>query len=453
MSTDRDIDASHVIESIDDLVAEMAAGEKPPGEWKIGTEHEKIGLHADDTSLVDYFGDRGIGALLESLAALGGWKRVTEAGNLIALLKDGASITLEPGGQLELSGAPLRTLHETQREIDDHLELVRRASEPLGIAWLGLGMHPFHSAEQVPSMPKARYRIMRDYLPTRGSRALMMMFATATVQANFDYASEADMIEKVRLSLAVQPIISSIFANSSISEHKANGFCSKRLHAWTDTDPDRCGMLPIAFDPDFGYRRYIEWALDIPMFFVVRNHEYHPAHDQTFRQFLHSGRGEFRATLADFDTHLTTLFPDVRVKKFIEVRGADAVPARLLCALPAIWKGILYDANARAAAWDLVGDASQADRESAQREVSLHGLQARYAERPILELARELAEIARRGLAAIGHGGDGHPDETRFLDPVFEQLALGQSPAEVIRDLWDTEWHGSADRLIEYARY
>lgn len=442
-----------VITSVDELVDTMRAGEKPPSDWKVGTEHEKIGLHTEDASLVEYGGDRGIGALLESMAVMGGWKPVSEGDNVVALLKDGASITLEPGGQLELSGAPLRTIHETCREIQTHLDLVRRASEPLDIAWLGLGIHPFHAADEVPSMPKARYRIMRSYLPTRGSRALVMMFATATVQANFDYASEADMIEKVRISLAIQPIISSIFANSGFSECKSNGFASKRLYAWNDTDPDRCGMLPIAFDPDFGYRRYVEWALDIPMFFVVRNNEYHAAHDQTFRQFMHSGRGEFRATFADFDVHLTTLFPDVRVKQFIEVRGADAVPSHMLCSLPAIWKGVLYNAGARAAAWELVGHASQADREHAQREVARHGMQARYAERPILELGRELAEIARSGLAEIGHPGEDSPDETSFLEPVFEQLDLGKSPGQVICDRWDGDWNGSADRLIEYARY
>ncbi len=442
-----------VIASIDELVDSMRAGEKPPSDWKVGTEHEKLGLHAKDASLIEYAGERGIGALLESMAEMDDWEPVTEDGNIIALHKDAASITLEPGGQLELSGAPFRTIHETHREIEAHLDLVRRASEPLDIAWLSLGMHPFHAADEVPSMPKARYRIMRSYLPTRGSRAMMMMFATATVQANLDYASEADMIEKVRISLAIGPIVSSIFANSGVSERKSNGFSSKRLYAWTDTDPDRCGMLPIAFDPDFGYRRYVEWALDIPMFFVFRNHEYHAAHDQTFRQFLQSGRGEFRATLADFENHLTTLFPDVRVKQFIEVRGADAVPARLLCALPAIWKGVLYNADARAAAWELIGRASQAEREHAQRDVARHGMAAHYAGRPILELGRELAEIARRGLAKIGHASEDSPDEALFMEPVFEQLDLGESPGQLISDRWDGDWNGSVDRLIEYARY
>jgi glutamate--cysteine ligase len=444
------------VESVDELVDSMRAGEKPPEQWRVGTEHEKIGLHGSGHAPVPYAGAHGIGVLLERIAELGSWNRVVEGENVIALLKDGASITLEPGGQLELSGAPLRTIHETRRELDAHLELVGRASEPLGINWLALGIHPLHAVEQLPTMPKERYRIMRSYLPTRGSRALTMMFATATVQANLDYQSEADMVEKVRISLAIQPIVSAIFANSSLSEGKANGFASKRLHAWADTDPDRCGMLPIAFDPDFGYRRYVEWALDVPMFFIVRNGEYRAAHDQTFRQFLKSGRGEERATLADFDLHMTTLFPDVRVKRFIEVRGADVVAPGLLCALPALWKGVLYNAEARAAAWALIGGASQAEREHAQRDVALRGLDAAYAERPLLELARELAGIARTGLRQIAHAGpepsDGS-DETGFMDPVDEQLERGCSPAQTLLERWEGEWKRSPDRLIEYARY
>ena len=312
------VDLEAPVESVDDLVAYLASGEKPPDRWRVGTEHEKIGLHVADRSPVDYAGDRGIGALLGRIAELGGWDLVFEDGNAIALVKDDASITLEPGGQLELSGAPLRTIHETCAEFHAHLELVQRASAPLGIVWLGLGIHPIHAVNQLPIMPKERYRIMRSYLPTRGSRALIMMFATATVQANLDYQSEQDMIEKVRTALGISPIVSAIFANSSLSEGKANGFVSRRLHAWADTDPDRCGMLPIAFESDFGYRRYIEWALDAPMFFILRGGRYEDATDRTFRQFLESGRGDARPTIADFDRHLTTLFPDVRVKRFIE---------------------------------------------------------------------------------------------------------------------------------------
>jgi glutamate--cysteine ligase len=440
------------VESVDELVAFLRAGEKPPERWVVGTEHEKIGLHGADQSPVEYAGDRGIGVLLERIADRSDWEPVLEAGNVIALQRDGASITLEPGGQLELSGAPLRTIFETCAEFHAHLELVREVSEPLGIVWLGLGIHPIHSVDELPRMPKERYRIMRRYLPTRGSRGLIMMFATATVQANFDYASEKDMVDKVRTALTVSPIVSAIFANSSLSDRKANGFVSRRMHAWTDTDPDRCGMLPIAFEPDFGYRRYVEWALDVPMFFMLREGRYESACDMTFRQFLEDGRRGERAALADFDRHLTTLFPEVRVKQFIEVRCADAVPPGLTCSLPALWKGILYDETARAAAAALV-DATQAEREAAADAVSRQGLAASYAGQPVLGLARELAGFARGGLERIGHAGPNAPDESAFLDPVFEQLASEKSPGQVVLECWEGEWERSFERLIEYARY
>jgi glutamate--cysteine ligase len=402
---------------------------------------------------VPYAGDRGIGAILEAIARTDGWNRIREGENVIALEKAGASITLEPGGQLELSGAPLRTIHETCDEFHTHLALMKRISEPLGIVWLGLGIHPIHPIERIPVMPKARYRIMREYLPTRGSRGLVMMFQTATVQANFDYASESDMIEKLRLSLSVSPVVSAIFANSSISDGGANGFVSKRLNAWESTDPDRTGMLPFAFEPDFGYRRYVEWALDVPMFFIIRDGRYEAGNGLTFRQFLERGHLGMRATLADFDRHLTTPFPDVRVKKIIEVRGADAVPPGLTCSLPALWKGLLYDAAARDEARALVDFSTHESRLEARRDVARRGLGAEYAGRPVLDLARELSRISRDGLRRIGHGGTNEPDECGFLDPIFEQLERGASPGQVILERWNGEWEKSIDRLIDYARY
>ncbi len=447
------VDPQAPVESVDDLVSYLRAGEKPPECWRVGTEHEKLGLHSQDQSPIGYSGERGIGKLLERMAELGGWESVFEDGKVIGLLKNRASITLEPGGQLELSGAPLRTIHETCREFHAHLDLVRRVSEPLEIVWLGLGIHPIHAVEQLPQMPKQRYRIMRRYLPTRGSRSLIMMFATATVQANLDYESEQDMIEKVRTALGISSIVSAIFANSSLSEGKANGFVSRRMHAWTDTDPDRCGTLPIAFESDFGYQRYVDWALDVPMFFVVRGDRYEAAHDRTFRQFLESGRGKDRPTFADFDRHLTTLFPDVRIKQFIEVRGADAVPPDLTCSLPALWKGVLYDAVARKAAWDLVSGVTQEEREAAGEAVARHGLAATYAGQPILGMARKLAEIARGGLQRIAHAGPNTSDESAFLEPVFAQLDLAKSPGTIVLECWEGEWERSFDRLIEYAQY
>jgi glutamate--cysteine ligase len=442
------------VESVDELVAHLRSGEKPFERWRVGTEHEKIGLYEDTHQPVPYEGPRGIGALLRTIAEQDGWSPLLEGEHAIGLEKGGASITLEPGGQFELSGAPLRTIHETCDEFHSHLALMKRVCEPSRIVWLGLGIHPLHGVDRIPVMPKARYRIMRSYLPTRGALALEMMFATATVQANFDYESEADMIAKVRMGIGVSPLVSAIFANSSISEGKANGFTTRRLHIWTQTDPDRCGLLPFAFEEGFGYRDYVEWALDIPMFFLVRDGRYRPAHTTTFRRFLEQGFEGERATLGDFDRHLTTLFPDVRLKRgVIEVRGADAVPPGLTCSLPALWKGLLYDADARAQAWALVSRFDHDTREAARADVARRGLAARYGGEPVLELARELARISRGGLARLAHAGRRDKDETGFLDPVFAQLELGESPGTRVAQQWEGDWARSVPRLIEYARY
>jgi glutamate--cysteine ligase len=441
------------IETVDQLVEFLRSSEKPPERWLVGTEHEKVGLWIPELRPLPYEGERGVAAVLDAVAESDGWTRQLEGDRVVALRRERASITLEPGGQLELSGAPLRTIHETCSEFNAHLSTMKRVCEPLGIVWLGLGMHPIHGVPEIPIMPKSRYRIMRSYLPARGSLSLEMMFATATVQANYDFSDEADMVAKMRTALAVSPIVSAIFANSSLSEGKANGFVSRRLHIWQHTDPDRTGLLPFAFEPDFGYRRYIEWALDVPMFFVVRQGSYHPVGGMSFRRFLREGWAEQRATFADFDRHLTTLFPEVRLKHVIEVRGADAVPPGLTCSLPALWKGILYDAGALEAARALVADATHDEREAARAEVSRRGLAARHAGRPMLELAGELTRIAREGLRRIGHAGRRDPDETSFLDPVFEQLATGASPGQIVLERWEGEWQRSPDRLIEYARY
>jgi glutamate--cysteine ligase len=441
------------VDSVDTLVDFLRSGAKPPERWRVGTEHEKIGLFAGDHAGVPFEGERGIEALLTRVAELDGWQPVLEDGRTVALEKDDASITLEPGGQLELSGAPLRTIHETCDEFHSHLALMKQASDPLGLVWLGLGINPLYGVDRIPVMPKERYRIMRRYLPTRGPLALEMMFATATVQANFDYQDESDMVEKVRTATAISSIVSAIFANSGLSERKANGFVSKRLHIWQHTDPDRCGLLPMVFEPDFGFRRYVEWAIDVPMFFVLRDGHYRATPGLTFRRFMREGLGEVRATLEDFDRHLTTLFPDVRVKRIIEVRGADAVPPGLTCSLPALWKGLLYDAQARAAAWALVADAPFAVLEAARADVARRGLAAQHGGVPVAELARGLVELAQDGLRRIGHAGRRDADETSFLDPVFEQLELGRSPGSVVVDRWEGEWGRSVDRLIDYARY
>ena len=441
------------VASISELVDYVRAGEKPVERFRVGTEHEKIGLRQEDLGSVPYEGERGIGAVLEKVAREDDWVPVFEGENLIALEKDGASITLEPGGQLELSGAPLRTIFETCAEFNRHLDLIRRVSEPLGLVWLSLGCNPLHEVAKIPRMPKARYRIMREYLPTRGDLSLHMMHLSATVQANLDYSSEADMVEKMRAAMGLTPVVSAIFANSGLSGGKPSGFVSQRIHFWRHTDPDRCGLLPFVFEPGFGYARYVEWAVDVPMFFVVRDGSYLPARGMTFRQFLETGFEGHRATLADFDRHLTTLFPEVRLKQVVEVRGADAVPCHLTCALPALWKGILYDAEALSAAWELVEDWSFEERDAALGEVSRKGLAAEVPGGPVLPLAREVVSIAFGGLRRIAHPGESRDDERGFLEPLFEQLETEKSPGQVILDRWEGEWGGSFDRLIDYARY
>jgi glutamate--cysteine ligase len=439
--------------SVADLVAFLRAGEKPRAAWRVGTEHEKIGVREQDLRPVPYAGDAGIEGLLAALAAETGWREVLEDGRRIALEGAGASVTLEPGGQLELSGAPLRSTFETCQELQRHLDVVRRVSAPRGIVWLALGANPFHDVVEMPRVPKERYAVMRRYLPTRGDLALHMMHLSATVQANFDYASEADMADKVRTAMGVSPLVSALFANSPLHLGKPSGFVSRRVHVWRHVDPDRCGLLPFVFEPGFGYAHYVEWALDVPMFFVLQDGAYRHVPGLTFRRFLAEGFEGRRATLQDWNLHLTTLFPEVRLKQFLEVRGADAVPEGLTCALPALWKGVLYDDAAREAAWRLVADWSFAEREASLEAVARRGLAAEVAGRPVLPLARELIAIAREGLARIGDGDGAEPDERRFLDPLLAVAERGSSPGEELLARWEGPWRGSPERLIEYARY
>jgi len=438
---------------VEDCVDFIRRGEKPASRWAIGTEHEKIGILADTLERVPYDGERGIRHLLERIADRDGWKRIAERGNLVALEKDGASITLEPGGQIELSGAPLKAIRETCREFNYHVDLVNEVSADLGMVWLAVGIDPFHAVPEIPIMPKRRYEIMRQYLPTRGGLGLDMMHASATVQANFDFSDEADMARKMRAAMGCTAIVSALFANSSVAAGGESGYASKRVAIWRDTDPDRCGLLHFVFDPDFGYRDYVEWALDIPMFFILRDHAYIPAHDTTFRGFMQRGYAGHHATVEDWKVHLTTVFPEIRLKNIIEVRGADAVPRAMTCALPAIWKGILYDSGALEATWKLVADFSREERERAQMEVARHGLAARIAGHSALDLARELVDISSEGLRAIGEPAGSAPDERGFLDTLRERLEDGRSPGEVILDRWRNEWQASPARLIEYARY
>jgi len=441
----------------DSLLKYFEEAEKPFEKWRIGTEHEKIGLLCGERARVPYEGPGGIGALLDRIAGLAGWEPIQEEGRTIALAKAGASITLEPGGQLELSGAPLHHLKETCSEFNGHVDLLKETSEQVGIDWLSLGADPIHRVEEIPAMPKARYRIMRDYLPTRGKAALEMMHGTATVQANFDYGDESDMAAKMRMAMGCQPIISALFANSPFAGGRESGFVSRRVEIWRYTDPDRCGILPFVFHPEFRYRDYIEWALDVPMFFVVRDHRYFPASQVTFRQFMRDGFScggkNWPATLADWDLHLTTVFPEVRLKRFIEVRGADVGPRDLICALPAFWKGLLYDPGACEAAWGLVASWTLEQRQEAISVAAREALAGRVGGKRFLDWARELLDIAAAGLSSIAERGGGAVDEGSFLDPVRALVDAGRSPGEELLRRWRGEWHGSLDRLIEYARY
>lgn len=446
-------DLDRPIEGLADLVAYFAAGEKPREAWRLGLEHEKIGVHVSTCSPVPYEGERGIGALLEGMARVGGGERVHENGKLVALDDGMASVTIEPGGQLELSGGPTSSALAAARELHRHLDLAKRVGAALDIAWLGVGAHPFHDVGALPRMPKERYRIMRDYLPTRGALALDMMHATASVQASFDYADEADMVKKMRVALGLQAIVAAIYANSSLAGGKATGLVSKRMRIWRDTDPDRCGGIPFVFDPDFGYRRYLEWALDVPLFFVVRDGRYLGRPGLTFRQFMERGHEGHRATLGDFDRHLTTLFPDVRLKRLIEVRGADACEIGLVASVPALWQGLLYDDQASAAAWALVADWSPGEREEVYDAVARRGLEAKSGRHVVLDLARKVVEIAAAGLRRLGDRDETGRSAESLLDPVRAQIALGKSPGQVLVERWEGEWQRRPERLIAASRY
>ena len=445
------------------LTQVLAAGGKPREAWRIGTEHEKFGFHlpvpGQDPALAlrppGYDGERGIGAMLRGLAGLG-WQAVKENGVLIALQRDGASVTLEPAGQLELSGAPLENIHETCCETTGHLEEVKAVAEPLGLGFLGMGFQPKWRREDMPWMPKGRYKIMRQYMPKVGTLGLDMMTRTCTVQVNLDFANEADMVKKFRVSLALQPVATALFADSPFTEGRPNGFLSYRSHIWTDTDPDRTGMLDFVFEDGFGYERYVDYLLDVPMYFVQRGSDYIDVAGQSFRDFL-DGRlpglpGEL-PTLRDWSDHMTTAFPEVRLKTFLEMRGADGGPWNRLCALPAFWVGLLYDDAALDAAWDLVRDFTRAERHALRDGVPRHGFKLPFRDATLRELALEALKISRAGLARRARCNPAGEDESLFLDPLFEFALANQTPAERKLDLFHGPWGGSVDPVFEQFAY
>ncbi|RMB36805.1 glutamate--cysteine ligase [Sphingomonas sp. PP-F2F-G114-C0414] len=447
---------SPTIESRDQLIASFAGGEKPKDAWRIGTEHEKFVYANGDHHAPSYDEPSGIRALLGELEQYG-WKPVMEGGNAIAMSGPDGSISLEPAGQFELSGAPLDSLHETCAETGRHLEQVKAAGEKLGIGFLGLGMWPDKTRAELPTMPKGRYAIMLRHMPRVGSMGLDMMLRTCTIQVNLDYASEADMVKKFRVGLALQPLATALFANSPFTEGKPNGMLSYRSHIWSDTDPHRTGMLPFVFEDGFGYERYAEYALDVPMYFVYREGKYIDAAGLSFRDFL---KGELsvlpgeKPTLDDWTDHLSTAFPEVRLKTFLEMRGADGGPWNRICALPALWVGLLYDQGALDAAWDLVKDWTIDERQSLRDAVPKLGLNAPIAGGGKLrDIAGQVLDIAGAGLSARARFNRAGDNETGFLDPLREIVRSGKVPAEVLLEKYHGVWGGDVSKVYDESSF
>lgn len=448
-------DPGEPIERVEDLYAHIAGGEKARRHFRVGTEHEKFGFLRGDHRPLPYEGPVSIETILNTIATDRAiwekgrsWQAVQESGRTIALFcEDDSAITLEPGGQIELSGAPLASLHHTCDEINRHLALLRRACLPRDVGFIGMGFHPTARYEDMPTVPKSRYRVMQRYMPTRGTRGLDMMKRTATVQANLDFENEADMVASFRTALAVTPIVAALFANGAFKEGRPSGVLSERLLTWTDTDPDRSGFPAIVFEPGFGYERWVEWVLDVPIYFVRRQFTHLDYAGIPFRRFLKEGLDGHRATLRDFADHLTTIFTEVRVKQYLEVRTADSGPWSRICALPALWKGLLYDTAARDAAWRLMEQPSVSELAALQRAVIHQGFAARYRGRSLLELARELLAISSGGLQRIACRNSRGEDERIFLRPLEQTVAEGRTFAERLLARYHGEWRGSIDPL------
>jgi len=445
------------IETRDELVAWFAAGAKPREQFRVGTEHEKFAFTLARHEPVPYEGPRSIRALLEGMQLLLGWDPIMEGPNIIGLsdVTGGGAISLEPGGQFELSGAPVATIHRTCSELMAHLAQLRQVAEPLGIGFLGLGMTPNWSRSEMPVMPKGRYRIMTAYMPKVGKHGLDMMYRTCTVQANLDFSSEADMVKKLRVSLALQPVATALFANSPFTEGKPNGLLSFRSEIWRDTDPDRSGMLPWAFEPGMGYERWVDYALDVPMYFVKRGDRYIDVAGLSFRDLL-AGKlaalpGE-RATVSDWANHISTIFPEVRLKRYLEMRGADGGPWGRLPSLSAYWVGLLYDDACLDAAWDIAKDWTAEERQKLRDDAPRLGFKAKIRDRDVLSLARETLALARAGLARRKKFDPYGADETRYLKPLEELAERGETTAEEMLQKYHGAWSGSVDPVYtEYA--
>ena len=434
-----------LIESYGQLAEYLRAGCKPIKDWKIGTEHEKFGFVNDNFLPLPYDGQCSIKAMLEGLRDKYNWSEILEENNIIGLTKDGANVSLEPGGQLELSGAPLDSIHETCDEVNQHLKEVKSIADDLGASFFGLGAAPEWSHEDMPMMPKGRYKLMTDYMGRVGTHGTQMMYRTCTVQVNLDFSSEQDMIKKMRVGLALQPIATALFANSPFFEGKLINHKSWRSRVWRDLDEDRTGMLPFVFEEGFGFEAWTEYVLDVPMYFVYRDGKYIDALGQSFRDFL-DGKlpalpGE-RPKISDWADHLTTVFPEARVKQFIEMRGADGGPWRKLCALPAFWVGLMYDQNSLDSAWDICKNWDANTREEMRIAASEEGIAANTNGLSLLDLARELIDISRAGLKNRARPGNGGlvPDECHFLNAIEEVIETGKSPACELIDKYNNEW-------------
>ncbi|MEO3474390.1 glutamate--cysteine ligase [Roseomonas sp. CAU 1739] len=434
------------ISSARQLAGWFAAGSKPRSQWRIGTEHEKFGFRRDTLAPPPYE-PGGIRAMLEGLMAFG-WEPILDRGNPIGLKRGDASVSLEPGGQFELSGAPLATMHEAAAELANHLEEVRAVAAPLGLGFAPLGFHPLARREDMPWMPKGRYAIMREYMPRVGHMGLDMMLRTCTVQVNLDFGDEADMVEKLRVSLALQPLATALFANSPFTEGKPNGYRTLRGKVWTDTDPDRTGIPAVAFEDGFGFDRFADWVLNVPMYFIMREGQWIDAAGMSFRAFM-EGRAEklrgHTATMGDWADHVTTVFTDVRLKRFLEMRGADAGAPAFLNALPAFWVGLIYDDAAQKAARALTKGWSVEEMRALRVAVPKEGLTATIAGRPLLDVARDVMAIARGGLVARGLG------EASFLDPVDAIVATGQTQADRWLERCATVWGGDVSKVFAEA--
>lgn len=438
----------------EDLVRWMADGAKPASEWRCGAEHEKFVFRLGDHAPVPYE-PRGIKALLDGLTRFG-WTPVMEGENVIALERGMANISLEPGGQFELSGAPLETVHDICEETGQHLNEVKAVADELGLGFLGLGFTPVWTREQVPVMPKGRYRIMREYMPKVGSLGLDMMFRTCTVQANLDFSSEADMVAKFRASLALQPIATALFANSPFIEGKPSGFVSSRANVWTDTDADRTGMLDFVFQDGFGFETYARYALNVPMYFAKRGDRYIDLAGRSFVDFMEGKLAELpgeRPTIKDWADHTTTIFPEVRLKKYLEMRGADSGPWSRLCALPALWMGVLYDSAALEAAWDLCKDWKIEDHEKLRADVARRGLKAEIAGRTAQDVAKDLLAIAKQGLKNRNRLSGGLVDESGYLAELEHIAETGVTPAERLVELYNGSWKGDVSRVFDDFAY